>query len=394
MKRLWIVTELFYPEETATAYIMTKIANHLTSKMDVNVICGPASYEGGERLCDSFKLDESVRVHRVSKTRFGKNGLVSRTFRFMEMTRRLVRELKTNLREGDEVLVVTNPAPLLLLAAAMRRTRRNKLYLLVHDVFPENTIPAGIVKSEKSVFYRLLKSRFDKAYSTADNLIVLGRDMKDLVCRKIGGNDDKVFVIENWADLNNITPIARGDDGMIVLQYAGNLGRVQGLMELLQYFKAAANNHLQMSFYGGGAIEEDMKDYVMKAGVQNVNFYGTYLREEQSRILNSCDLAVITLAKGMYGLGVPSKTYNILAAGKPILYIGDPESEVAKMIDEFGVGFVFAPENADGIVGFLKRLSVDGKQELVKMGIKARKLAERQYSEKVLLDRYLEVFGK
>ena len=143
IKRLWIVTELFYPEETAIAYIMTKIANHLVCKMDVNVICGPASYEGGESLSDSFKLDESVRMLRVSKTRCGKNGLVSRVCRFMGLTRRLVRELKTNLREGDEVLVVTNLAPLLLAAAAMRRKRGNKLYLLVHDVFPE--IPFRLV---------------------------------------------------------------------------------------------------------------------------------------------------------------------------------------------------------------------------------------------------------
>ena len=393
MKRLWIVTELFYPEETATAYILTKIANHLVGKMDVNVVCGPASYEGGARLCDRGGVDERVRVHRVSKTRFGKNGLVSRVLRFVGMTWRLTRELKDNLREGDEVLVVTNPAPLLLAAAAVRRKRGNKLHLLVHDVFPENTIPAGIVKSENSLFYRLLKSRFDKAYSAADNLIVLGRDMKDVVCQKIGGDEGKVVVIENWADLDNIAPEVRNDDGKVVLQYAGNLGRVQGMMELLKCVKGASNEELSMNFYGSGAVEENMIDYVKKEGMQNVSFHGAYLREEQNRILNSCDLAVITLAKGMYGLGVPSKTYNILAAGKPILYIGDPRSEVAQMIDEYGVGYVFASEDVDVIVGFLKGLSSNKKQELVLMGNKARELAESKYSEKVLLDRYLEVLG-
>ena len=393
MKRLWIVTELFYPEETATAYILTKIANHLVGKMDVNVVCGPASYEGGARLCDRGGVDERVRVHRVSKTRFGKNGLVSRVLRFVGMTWRLTRELKDNLREGDEVLVVTNPAPLLLAAAAVRRKRGNKLHLLVHDVFPENTIPAGIVKSENSLFYRLLKSRFDKAYSAADNLIVLGRDMKDVVCQKIGGDEGKVVVIENWADLDNIAPEVRNDDGKVVLQYAGNLGRVQGMMELLKCVKGASNEELSMNFYGSGAVEETMIDYVKKEGMQNVSFHGAYLREEQNRILNSCDLAVITLAKGMYGLGVPSKTYNILAAGKPILYIGDPRSEVAQMIDEYGVGYVFASEDVDVIVGFLKGLSSNKKQELVLMGNKARELAESKYSEKVLLDRYLEVLG-
>ena len=95
-------------------------------------------------------------------------------------------------------------------------------------------------------------------------------------------------------------------------------------MELLKCVKDASNEELHVDFYGGGAIEEDMIEYVKKEGMQNVSFHGTYLREEQNKILNSCDLAVIALAKGMYGLGVPSKTYNILAAGKPILYMGDP----------------------------------------------------------------------
>ena len=65
----------------------------------------------------------------------------------------------------------------------------------------------------------------------------------------------------------------------------------------------------------------------------------------------------------------------------------------AQMIDEYGVGYVFASDDADGIVGFLKGLSSNKKQELVLMGNKARELAESKYSEKVLLDRYLEVLG-
>ena len=63
------------------------------------------------------------------------------------------------------------------------------------------------------------------------------------------------------------------------------------------------------------------------------------------------------------------------------------------MIDEYGVGYVFASEDVDVIVGFLKGLSSNKKQELVLMGNKARELAESKYSEKVLLDRYLEVLG-
>ena len=184
MKRLWIITELFYPEETSTAYILTKIANHLASSLDVNVICGPTAYDGSDRQGSHVGLDERVKVHRVSDTKLSKNGLLTRMVRFVLLTWKLTRALKDNLNEGDEILVVTNPAPILLSTASIKRKRGNKLHLLVHDVFPENTLPAGIIKSSSSLFYRVLKSRFDRAYAAADILIVLGRDMHDIVSKK------------------------------------------------------------------------------------------------------------------------------------------------------------------------------------------------------------------
>ena len=392
MKKLWIVTEVFFPEETATAYILTKIANHLADEIDVNVICGPASYEGKGRNIDVGTIDDRVKIHRVSGTCFGKNRLISRMFRFLSMTWKLTRELKKKVADGDEVLAVTNPAPILLSVARLRSRKSFRLCLLVHDVFPENTIPAGIIKSEKSLFYRFLKSLFDRAYAKADKLIVLGRDMEEVVTRKIGDeSENKTVIIENWADLDNVNPEQRVDDGKIVLQYAGNLGRVQGMMELLKCVKDSSNELVEMSFYGGGAVEGDMKKFVEINKMDNVHFYGNYKRNEQNKILNSCDLAVVTLAEGMYGLGVPSKTYNILAAGKPILYIGDDRSEVALMIKENRIGYVFNPNQIYNITLFLRELSIERKSELIQMGEKARRLAEESYSEKVILDKYLDI---
>jgi glycosyltransferase involved in cell wall biosynthesis len=258
-------------------------------------------------------------------------------------------------------------------------------------VFPENTVPAGILKSDKSPFYRILKSLFDRAYAQADNLIVLGRDMEDVVTGKIGEHGGRTVIIENWADLDNINPKERPADGKIVLQYAGNLGRVQGLLELLKCVKDSSNQQLDMCFYGGGAVEKDLKNFVEINKMDNVRFYGNYRRNEQNVILNSCDLAIVTLAEGMYGLGVPSKTYNILAAGKPILYIGDDRSEIALMIKESGIGYVFKPDELEDVTSFLKNLSAEKRAELIQMGIKARLLAENSYSEKVILNKYSEI---
>lgn len=81
---------------------------------------------------------------------------------------------------------------------------------------------------------------------------------------------------------------------------------------------------MAFGIWGTGSAENTIKEKVLEYGMENqVSFHGTYFRSEQQKVLNSCDIALVRLVEGMYGLGVPSKTYNILAAGKPILYIGE-----------------------------------------------------------------------
>ena len=394
MKRLWVVTELFYPEETSTAFILTKIANHLASGMDVNVICGPSSYEG-DIVCayDGDGLDGCVKVNRVSEIKLDKNSLSKRLLRFILLTWKLTREMKKRVSDGDEVLVVTNPAPILLSVASMRRRRKFTLSLLVHDVFPENTIPAGIIKSDKSLFYKILKLWFDKSYATADRLIVLGRDMKDVVCGKIGDAlSDRIFIIENWADIERIKPVEGSGTNKLVLQYAGNLGRVQGLMELLNYVKRADNKDLELVFYGVGAVKPAMEEFVQTNEMDNVSFFSSYKRNEQQRVLNACDLAIVTLADGMYGLGVPSKAYNIFAAGKPVMFIGDEQSEIALLIKQYGLGYVFKSSDSEAITEFLRRLSVENLPALREMGQRSRHIAESMYSQQTILNKFSDLY--
>ena len=93
-------------------------------------------------------------------------------------------------------------------------------------------------------------------------------------------------------------------------------------------------------------------------------------------MLSACDIAVVTLQDGMYGLGVPSKTYNILAAGRPILFFGPSNSEIELLVREKGVGYCQWPDKWD-------------KHELAEMGVRARKLAIDEYSKEAILNKLL-----
>ena len=367
MKRLWIITELFPPDETSTSYILGEIANTCAQEYDVYVICGPEVYDSRKALdmYHPFQLNDSVSVIRARGIGIDKNTAIGKARSFVAMSCRLFRLAKKHIRKGDKVLMVTNPAPLVPLMALLRKLRDIELSVLVHDIFPENTVAAGL--HFPSIAFNIVKSLFNRAYSRVDRLIAIGRDMAS-VLRKKAGPSVEICIVENWAD-NDIIHPRPFPDGPIRLEYAGNIGRVQGLEKLVSELP----RDVELHFYGTGAMEDTLK--AMRK--QNVFFHGPYFRSQQQDVLGDCHAAIVSLSNGMFGLGVPSKAYNIMAAGRPIVYFGPEDGEIGLLIRENGIGYLGWPTKWD-------------LEELKSMGEKARSLAENRYSKKAILTSLLE----
>lgn len=399
MKNLWIATELFYPEETSTSFILTKVANKLSGKYSVKVVCGDPVYDKNNKS-ESFTLDSNVFVHRIKGFAGNKDSLISRSLRFIFLSLSIFFYLFKNVKKGEKVFIVTNPAPLVILISILKRLKKIELIILVHDVFPENTIPAGIIKSENSFSYKILRSIFDKAYSKADKLIVLGRDMQKVIENKTKRfkNHPKIEVIENWGDTENIRPLSKDevfeDDSSlkdkVVFQYAGNIGRVQGLLELLEIIRNVTNTKLAFYFVGEGAVKQKMKEYVELNKIKNVYFGDAYSREDQLSVLNKTDVAFVSLAEGMFGLGVPSKTYNILSAGKPILYLGERNSEIDLLVKEKNIGYSFQQNQKEELLSFFNSFNENSVLDLNIKKQNARKVAEQDFSEEIILNKFYQ----
>lgn len=368
-KKLWIVTELFPPDETSTSYILGQIANAMANKYQVKIICGPEIYDKRKKLDENnhFSLDKSIEVFRANGADLDKNTTKGKALSFLLMSKRMFSLVKQNVRKDDKVLMVTNPAPLVVLMSRLKKKVGFELNILVHDVFPENTKPAGL----KLPLYGMIKHVFDNAYSHADQLIALGRDMKDVLEKKVlnsSENIPKITIIENWADINGIKPLPM-PQGKIVLEYAGNIGRVQGLDKVIEQLPESVDFHI----YGTGSMETTLK----KMNHPRVFFHGPYFRSQQNEVLAACHIALVTLQEGMYGLGVPSKTYNILASGRPVLFFGPQNSEIDLLVRERQIGYCGWPEKWD-------------KDELMKMGERARELAIKEYSEATILNKFIK----
>ncbi len=393
--RYWIVSELFYPEEVSTGYVMTKIAEKINETESVGVICGPSGYQSGV-LQSKYEISESILVKRVNIPRFNKNSLLLRILGFILLTSGIAFKIIVHVKRGDKLILVTNPPTLLPVTAFLKKLKGFRFFIIVHDVFPENAVAGGMI-SKVSISYKFLLSLFNWSYRVADRLIVVGSDMKELFYQKVG-NKKTINVITNWADHKEIFPSESTrflenyrpeSKNKILIQFAGNIGRVQGLEQLFRLLGKVQNQSWYLVLIGDGAQKDLLQKIVEDYGITNIQFFSSRPRDEQNEFLNACDLGLVTLSPGMFGLGVPSKVYNIFSAGKPVLYIGDRNAEISRYINENNVGWAFFWDDEAAIIEFFEKIDILIPEISVK-STNARRLTERRFTKDVILDQYRE----
>lgn len=341
---------------------MTEIARSLAIKNDVTVICSDIVYDSNYSVGNESYDLKGIKIVKTKSLNINKNKLSSRLKGSLNTALAFARNVVKNVKENDVVFAVTNPFLLVLMLAIIRIFKRFEYILLVHDVFPENAVPAGMANSN-SMLYKLSKKVYDWAYSKPDRLIVLGRDMKEIIEQKISVRKP-VVVVENWFD-DDLSYIPNFDrnrylnkkiDKKIVIGFAGNVGRVQNLSRFIDIFAKCTNKNIELVIVGDGALIGEVRETVVKNRLDNILLLGPKPRAEQSEFLNVFDIGLITLSPGMYGLGVPSKTYNLISLGKPILFVGDKYSELDLMIKENNLGASFDWTEEDKIIEHLNSL--------------------------------------
>lgn len=396
-QRIILATEIFYPEESATGYILTKIAGELAKEFDLLVLTGPANYEASAHRNAAPAPIEDAKILRFWAPGLSKNHLLGRIIRFLILTVNLSFGVLIKARPADQVFAVTNPAPLMVALALVRKIRPFQLVFLVHDIFPENAAAAGLLRRD-TILYSFIRRVFDWAYRSADAIIVIGRDMADVIVKKSPLLSGRITVIENWSDYPLVDPVPRsksmipqlGLSEHIVVQYAGNFGRTQGLLEFVELALSVENNNIRFVFRGAGAISSAILSAV--DGRSDFIIAGPYPRSEQAIVLGGCDVALVVLGAEMYGLGVPSKAYNILAAGKPLLFLGPRDSEIYRLVKDHDLGWAFDWGEANQLIKLLNNWSIQNLQTLFARGKNARRLAETRFTEKQQLDKFRTFF--
>ncbi|MDC0236212.1 glycosyltransferase family 4 protein [Candidatus Pelagibacter sp.] len=392
--RVTVVTDRLYPDDNSTSYYMTEITQKISDINDGNikVICA-MDLKNNQEL--PFLKNKIIRI---SSSKFNKNKYFSRILRLSTLSLRLGWKTLFVVKKNESLFTYTLD-PLILILAIIRKFRKFKYVLLVYDIFPENLIAANLI-SKKSLIYKLIKNIFDWAYNQADHLVVIGRDMEKLIKKKTN-NTVPVSLITNWCDLEKIEIKSKNDnqiikkynlENKIVFSFVGNLGRVQGIDFLLEVSSLVKSPEFTMLFIGNGALVDKIKQFIRNNNHNNVIYAGYFPSSENNLILNACDVAIVSLNKSMYGLGVPSRFYNNLAVKKPILYLGDMDTEIGKTILENKIGWVCDNINPSEVAKKIDSIIVE-KEKIKDLGNQARNVAETKYSKNYILTKYAKIFS-
>ncbi len=392
--RLWIASELYYPEETSTGYFLTRIAEGLAREFDVRIISGRPSYSARDTPVIPREERHGTTIYRMLASRFPPDRLMLRTVNLVSFTVLAFFFSMFHFRRGDLILVVTNPPTLPVAIIAAAKIRGAQSVLLVHDVYPE-VLAATKMLAVQGLPYRMLAELSGWLARRFDRVVVLGRDMRDVIAAKMRARADRIVIIPNWGDVELVTPVERdnnrlrhelGLDGKFIVQFSGNAGRTHDLDSL---FDAAGALRLRTDIHfllvGFGGKFAMAESVITSRHLTNVTMLPRQPRDRLATMLTCSNLTVIAFVRGMCGISVPSRMYNLLAAGVPIAAIADPQSELALVVTEGAAGWVIADGDLATLVATLADAPGD---EARRRGDSGRALAERDYPEAAIILRY------
>jgi glycosyltransferase involved in cell wall biosynthesis len=354
--RVTLLNQYYAPDEAATAQILADLGARLVSAgHEVAAICSDRSYASPDRRYPRRETLDGVSVRRARATGFGRQRKLGRIADYATfMTGAFFQAMRGP--RPDVIVALSTPPLLALLGTIAARLRRAKVVFWVMDVYPDLAFELGVL-APRSVPGRVLKRLSAMALKAADRVIALD----DAMAKRLTSQAPvRVDVVRNWAE--DAPPSGRGADGhalrarwgwqgRFVVLYSGNMGLAHEFDTVLAAAHALAGHaDILFAFVGGGPRRAEVEAEVRRRRLPNVEFRPYVPRKSLGESLAAGDVHLVTLRPGLAGMLVPSKIYGILAAGRPVLYVGPDEGDIAEIVEEHRCGLRIRPGDADGLV--------------------------------------------
>ena len=205
---------------------------------------------------------------------------------------------------------------------------------------------------------------FDKrSCRNSDVVVTLGHDMRETLLKRFNGKAIPYnVVINNWIDEKTIFPLPADDmkvmafikrygiEGKFVIMTSGNIGLYYDFENILKVMEEHKDNQeVVFMFVGDGLIKPKLQIYAQEHKLKNVVFAPFQKKEDLIYSLNAADVHIVTNAKGIKGVSVPSKIYGILAVNKPVWGILEKGSEAWRIVEDSNCGMLIEAGDYEGM---------------------------------------------
>ena len=385
MGTIYFINKYYYPDHSATAQLLTDLAEFLAkNNRSVHIVTSRQLYDNPDSALPDFESANGVMVHRIFSSNFGRASLAARYVDSLSFYVFSFIHLVKFLKKNDIVIAKTDPPLISIVVAVAAKFKGAKLVNWLQDLFPEIAIELDIKLISFPPVSSTLSFLRNWSLSSAAKNVVLGKLMANRV-NDVSGN---THVIPNWVvgvDFGNnsheINPLVEqwNLDGKFVVGYSGNLGKAHDYKTILESIELLKNdNNIIFLFVGGGEGYKYIEDVATKRCYENVMFYKYQPIHQLSYSLSVPDVHMISLKPNLEGLIVPSKYYGVLAAGKPLINIGDSNGEIGVQVRDYKIGLNVSEGDSKNLAESILFLK-ENPAEITSMSDRSIKLFKDKY---------------
>lgn len=362
MKKIVVINQ-------SSGYLFIDITNELAERFnDVVLVSG--------NNVERENLKENIRLDRIIP--YNKKNTITRFYSWVVGFFQLLHLIQQKY-SNYQIFISTNPP----LATLLPLFCKNKISLIIYDIYPDGLVSGGFI-SRKNIIYKTWKMLNIKSYKKVDQIISITEGMTKLLCEY--AEKDKIRTIPVWAD-KEISKFDEKKDGKnfkseyglenkFVVMYSGNIGKNHALESLVKVAqKLKCNKQIHFVIAGEGWKKQIVKEMVNELNVYNCTLLSFMKKDLFASSLYGTDLGVVSLGEDTSKIAIPSKTFNLLAAGKPLLCFAGKDSDLSYLVKKYKVGEVFSHHEINKAASFIQGLFENEQSKHKKLAENAANLA-------------------
>ena len=396
--RILIHTQFYPPEMGAPQARLSDLARRLKQMgHDVDVLSAMPNYPTG-RIFDGYgglyrqETMDGIRIHRAWIVPSNKPSMAHRLISYLSFS--LSSLIIGLFKSGKADVIITESPPLFLALTGwlLAKLKGARWIMNVSDLWPDSAKYIGMLR-EKSLTYKMMAGLAHFLYRSA--WLVTGQSREIISEIQSQVPEARGYHLSNGVDLSRFDRkfrldsirkryLKQGETGFV---FAGLHGLFQGLDQVVMTAEKLRDEPVRFILIGDGADKQTLIKSAKERGLRNIDFYPPVSHDEIPAILASMDVALITLKSAIRG-AVPSKIYEAMASGIPVLLVA--EGEARGIVQEAGAGLVVSPGDSENLLHAVRKLAQDAVIR-VRMGEAGRRAAIEHFDRRKIVENFEKV---